>query len=142
MTVGDHVLTGVDPNLHFNEILYFSDFTPEATAAAPYAVFLGNEFHTPVDVCQLIPDIAENNPRLRQDLTDEYCRAIREVCPGSEANWATPPYQLDRGMESDEIIDRAENQHAGLIVLGVRTESQSGRHPHTSFAYQLLARAS
>jgi nucleotide-binding universal stress UspA family protein len=37
MTIGAHVLSGVDPKLHFKEILYFSDFSPEATAAAPYA---------------------------------------------------------------------------------------------------------
>jgi nucleotide-binding universal stress UspA family protein len=142
MTVGAHVPTGVDPELHFREILYFSDFTPEATEAAPYAVFLGNEFHAPVDVCQLLPEVAESNAKLRQDLAAEYCEAIRQVFPESEIDWTMPSYQLDRGMELDEIIERAANQHAGLIVLGVHTESQFGRHLHTSFAYQLLARAS
>jgi nucleotide-binding universal stress UspA family protein len=44
-------------------------------------------------------------------------------------------------MELDEIIARAQNQSAGLIVLGVHTESQLGRRLHTSFAYQLLAKA-
>jgi nucleotide-binding universal stress UspA family protein len=44
-------------------------------------------------------------------------------------------------MEVDQILDRAQSQNAGLIVLGVRTESQLGRHLHTSFAYHLLARA-
>jgi len=142
MTVGAHALAGVDPSLHFKEILYFSDFTPEATAAAPYAVFLGNEFQAPVDVCQLVPEVAENNPQLRQDLAEGYCEAIRQVFPGSEADWTKPSFQLDRGMEFDELIDRAQSQHAGLIVLGVHTESQLGRHFHTSFAYQLLAKAS
>jgi nucleotide-binding universal stress UspA family protein len=142
MTVGAHVLTGVDPELHFKEILYFSDFTPEATAAAPFAVFLGNEFHAPVDVCQLMPVAAENSPLLRQDLAEEYCEAIRQVFPDSETDWTKPSFQLDRGMEFGEIIDRAQSQSAGLIVLGVHTESQLGRHFHTSFAYQLLAKAS
>jgi nucleotide-binding universal stress UspA family protein len=44
-------------------------------------------------------------------------------------------------MELDEIIKRAQSQSAGLIVLGTHTESQLGRHLHTSFAYQLLAKA-
>ncbi len=142
MTVGAHVPAGVAPHLHFREILYFSDFTPEATAAAPYAVFLGNEFHAPVEVCQLLPEVAETNPRLRQDLAEEYCQAIREVFPSSDADWALPSFHLDRGMELDEIIERAERQHAGLIVLGVHTESQLGRHLHTNFAYRLLSKAS
>ncbi len=142
LTVGAHVLTGVDPVLHFREILYFSDFTPEAASAAPYAVFLGKQFDAPVDVCQLLPEVASNNPRLRQDLADAYCEAISTVFPTSESSWAAPSFQLNRGMEFAEIIDRAERQQAGLIVLGVRTESQLGRHLHTSFAYQLLSKAS
>jgi nucleotide-binding universal stress UspA family protein len=142
MTVGAHVLTGVDPDLHFKEIICFSDFTLESTAAALYAVFLGKEFHAPVDVCQLLPEIAEDNPKLRHDVADEYCEAIRQVFPGSEANLKKPSFQLDGNAEFDEIIERAQNQHAGLIVLGVHKESQLGRHLHTSFAYQLLAKAS
>ena len=141
MTIGAHVLSGVDPKLHFKEILYFSDFSPEATAAAPYAVFLGKEFHAPVDVCQLLPALAEDNPRLRQDLAEEYCETIRHEFPESDTNWAIPSFHLDRGMELDEIVKRAQSQSAGLIVLGIHTESQLGRHLHTSFAYQLLAKA-
>ena len=141
MTVGAHVLSGVDPKLHFREILYFSDFSQQAAAAAPYAVFLGKEFHAPVDVCQLLPALAEDNPRLRQDLAEEYCETIRHEFPESDTNLAIPSFHLDRGMELDEIIKRAQSQSAGLIVLGTHAESRLGRHLHTSFAYQLLAKA-
>jgi nucleotide-binding universal stress UspA family protein len=141
MTVGAHVLSGVDPKQHFKEILYFSDFSPEATSAAPYAVFLGKEFSAPIDVCQLLPALAEDKPRLRQDLAEEYCETIRHEFPESDTNWAIPSFHLDRGMELDEITKRAQSQSAGLIVLGIHTESQLGRHLHTSFAYQLLAKA-
>ena len=117
MTVGAHVLAGVDPGLHFKEILYFSDLTPEAAAAATYAAFLSHEFHAPIDVCEL-----GNGPREAPSLLD-----------GS-------PY-LDQGAEPDEIVERAKRQHAGLIVLGIHAESQLGRHLHTSVAYQLLSGA-
>jgi nucleotide-binding universal stress UspA family protein len=141
LTVGAHVLTGVGTPMRLDEIIYFSDFTPEATAAAPYAVFFGKEFHAPIDVCQLLPLIAENNPRLQSELADEYCKRMKDVLEGSESDWCLPAFQLEHGMEIDQILDRAQSQNAGLIVLGVRTESQLGRHLHTSFAYHLLARA-
>lgn len=141
LTVGAHVLSGVGAPLRFDEIIYFSDFTPEATAAAPYAVFLGREFSAPIDVCQLLPAIAENNPRLQSELADEYCRRMKDVLGESDSDWCLPAFQLEHGMEIDQILDRAQSQNAGLIVLGVRTESQLGRHLHTSFAYHLLARA-
>ncbi|HEY5215151.1 MAG TPA: universal stress protein [Acidobacteriaceae bacterium] len=141
LTVGAHVLSGVDPQLHFDKILYFSDFTPEATAAAPYAFFLGEAFDSPIEVCQLLPPAAANNQRLQLELADEYCKSMKGALGERSPEWCMPAFHLERGMEVDQLIERAERQHAGVIVLGVRTESQLGRHLHTSFAYHLLARA-
>jgi nucleotide-binding universal stress UspA family protein len=141
MTVGAHVMTGVDPDLHFKEIVYISDYTPEAAGAAPYAVFLGDEFHAPVDICHLIPERVQDDPGFRQDLAEKYCDAIRRMLPDSTSNWGEPSFHSDRGMEAGEIIEQARNQSAGLIVLGVHTESHLGRHIHTSLTYQLLATA-
>jgi nucleotide-binding universal stress UspA family protein len=142
MTVGAHVMVGVSPDPQFNEILYFSDFSPEATVAAPYAMFLSREFQAPVDVCQLVPEIVAGNPKLRQILAEEYCETMKRVHPDIDAVWCAPSFQLDHGKEISEVIERAQNQRAGLIVLGAHTETQLGRHFHTSFAYQLLAKAS
>jgi nucleotide-binding universal stress UspA family protein len=141
LTVGAHVLSGVDLQLHFDEIIYFSDFTPEATAAAPYAAYFGKEFNAPIDVCQLLPAVAENNGRLQMELADTYCKSMKAALGESDSEWCLPAFQLEHGMEIDQILDRAQSQNAGLIVLGVRTESQLGLHLHTSFAYHLLARA-
>jgi nucleotide-binding universal stress UspA family protein len=141
MTIGAHVLSGVDLKRHMKEIIYFSDFTPEAAAAAPYAAFLGKEFHAPVEICQMLPTIAEKNDVLRQEIAREYCDKLSSLGVDASSEWLSPAFQLQRGMEVDQLIERAESQHAGLIVLGVRTASLLGRHLHTSFAYQLLARA-
>lgn len=141
LTVGAHVLSGFNAKDHLREVLYFSDFTAEATGAAPYALFLGREFHAPIDVCLLLPPLVEGNDRLKKQLADEYCQNMRSSIGDNEQEWCTPAYQLDRGLELDQIIERAESQSAGLIVLGVHTASQLGRHLHTSFAYQVLARA-
>jgi nucleotide-binding universal stress UspA family protein len=141
LTVGAHVLAGFSLKNHLKEILYFSDFTPEAAAAAPYALFLGKEFHVPVEIGQLLPVVAENNPRLQSQLAEDYCESLKAVIGDSEMDWCLPSFQLKRGMELDQIIERAETQSAGMIVLGVHSESYLGRHLHTSFAYQVLARA-
>ncbi len=141
LTVGAHVLSGVDLKLHLDEIIYFSDFTPQATAAAPYAVFFGKEFDAPIEVCQLLPVIAENNERLKLDLADEYCKSMAQTLGEDSSEWCKPTFQLEHGMEIDQIIERAQRQNAGLIILGVRTASQLGRRLHSSFAYNLLAKA-
>jgi nucleotide-binding universal stress UspA family protein len=139
LTVGAHVLAGFNLKNHLKEILYFSDFTPEATAAAPYALFLGKEFHVPVEIGQLLPVVAENNPQLQNQLAEVYCESLKRVIGDAEEDWCLPAFQLKRGMELDQMIERAETQNAGMIVLGVHSESYLGRHLHTSFAYQLLA---
>jgi nucleotide-binding universal stress UspA family protein len=141
LTVGAHVLSGVDPRLHFDKILYVSDFTPEATAAAPYAFFLGDAFDAPIEVCQLLPASAKKNQRLQLELADEYCKSMQAVLRERDAKWCAPAFHLDHGMEVNQLIEVAQRQHAGIIVLGVRTESQLGMHLHTSFAYRLLSRA-
>jgi nucleotide-binding universal stress UspA family protein len=141
MTVGAHVFTGVDPDLHFKEILYFTDFTPEAAAAAPYAAFLGRSFQAPVDVCQLLSEDIASDPSFRQGSVEGYREAVQQAYPTSGYRPETTAFHIDRGVEFDEIIDRARIQQAGLIVLGAHAESQLSRHFHTSFPYQLLSRA-
>jgi nucleotide-binding universal stress UspA family protein len=141
LTVGPHVMSGIDLTLHLEEVLYLSDFTPEAAAAAPYALFFGHSFGVPVDVCQLLPVIAENNPRLRDEIAEDYCATMKRVLNSEESDWCLSAYQLDRSIAIDQIIDRAKKQTAGIIVLGAQIESHLGRHLHTSFAYQLLAKA-
>ena len=141
LTVGAHVLTGFDIKRHVKEILLFSDFTRESTSAAPYALMLGHEFGLPVDVCQLLPVVAEGNERLRKELAEDYCQSVKGVLGDEDAAWCQPTFQLERGMQLEQIVDRAKSQHAGLIILGAHTESLVGRHLHTSFAYQVLGRA-
>jgi len=141
LTVGAHVLTGFDIKRHVKEILLFSDFTRESTSAAPYALMLGHEFGLPVDVCQLLPVVAEGNERLRKELAEDYCQSVKGVLGDEDAAWCQPAFQLERGMQLEQIVDRAKSQHAGLIILGAHTESLVGRHLHTSFAYQVLGRA-
>lgn len=141
LTVGAHVLSGFDLEEHLKEIMYFSDFTPEATAAAPFALYLSKAFSVPVDTCLLLPAESGSNEELRQNLTERYCESMKGAVGDDEVDWCTPAFQLDRGLELDQMLDRAQSQDAGLIVLGVHGESQLGRHLHTSFAYQVLAKA-
>lgn len=141
LSVGAHVLTGIDLRLNLNEILYCSDFTPEAAAAAPYALWLSEEFNVPAEVCHLAPTPMEATGDTARQTAERYCDALRREAPEIAEAWCTTAFQLQHGMTLDQIVERAEVETAGLIVLGVHTDSQFGRHLHTSFAYQLLTKA-
>ncbi len=141
LTIGPHVMAGVDLTLHLKQILYLYDFTPEADAAAPVALMLGRSFGVPVDVCQLLPDNAENDPQRREELAEQYRASLRQLSDSGESEPFLPPFQLDRNTAIQQIIERAKARTAGLIVLGVKGQTHLGRHLHTSFAYRLLAEA-
>jgi nucleotide-binding universal stress UspA family protein len=105
------------------------------------ALFLGKEFSVPVDPCLLLPEVVRDNERLRNELAENYCESMKVAVEDTNLEWCSPVFQLERGLELDQIIERAESQSAGLIVLGVHAESRLGRHLHTSFAYQVLSQA-
>jgi nucleotide-binding universal stress UspA family protein len=141
LSVGAHVRGGVDLSLKLTEILYCSDFTPEAATAAPFAVLLGREFGVAVDVCHLASTPFDQDQQSAQKTAEDYCEAVRRAMPEAADPWCTPGFHLTHGLELNQILERAERETAGLIVLGVRAESHLGRHLHTSLAYQLLTRA-
>lgn len=141
LTVGRHVMGGVDLDLRLTEILYISDFSPEAAAAAPFALMLGRDFGAGVDICQVMPASAEHNAPMREALAKEYSETLRSLLPDGGHRWSSAAFQLDRGMMKEQVLERAKADAAGLIVLGVKSQSHLGRHLHTSFAYQLIAEA-
>ena len=141
LTIGRHVLSGVDLKLRFDEVLYVSDFSAEAKSAAPVALLLGRDFGAPIDVCQMLPEAATSDPILQERLSSEYFEAMRKILPEADHYWITPTLNLENGTMVDQVLERALNNHAGIIVLGVRPEALFARHLRTSFAYKLLAHA-
>jgi len=141
LTIGRHVLGGLGLKLEFKKILYMSDFTTEAATAARYAVLLGQEFGASVDVCHLLPDSAINNSEVQRQLAHEYCEAVKRILPSAEHDWCAPAYQLRKTALAEQILERAKVDEAGLIVLGMKTETHLGQHLHTNVVYQILAKA-
>jgi nucleotide-binding universal stress UspA family protein len=138
MTVGAHVLSGVDPGLHFKEILYLSDVSRGATTARAYAAFLSEAFHAPLDICHLPAGPHEREAEVHGRSTEESPSAAGDVL--AETSPGAAGYIAPRA-ETRDVLARAKSQHAGLIVLGVHAETALGRHLHTSFAYKLLSEA-
>ena len=142
LTVGAHALAGVELGFHPKEILYYSDLSPAAVAAAPYALWLGKVFHAPVEVCQFTPKKAGKNPELLKRMVERYCKSVGQLIPEDQPNWCESAFHLQRSVAVEQLIHRATTNLAGMIILGLKPRSTVGRHVHTSFAYRLLANAS
>ena len=141
LTVGRHVPAGVSPDISFEHILYITDLTPESAAAAPYAVALSEEFHARIDVCHLIDGYGDDDTNTQRRQADKYCEAVGRILPNGEPAWCSSREQLEHGATAEEIMKRTVNDTAGLVVLGVRAETQFARRLHTSMAYRLVASA-
>lgn len=141
LTVGRHVPAGVSPEISFEHILYITDLTPESAAAASYAVALSENFHARLEVCHLLDGQGSADTEAHRHRADRYCEAVGRILPQGEPFWCSSRAQLEHGARADEILKRTANDTTGLVVLGVRAESQFARRLHTSMAYQLVAGA-
>lgn len=139
LSVGAHALAGVDLQIALNEILCCSDLTPEAASAAVYALQLGEEFNVPVTACQLSE--ADEDPEITRERAGRFCAALRRLAPDAKEEWCTEEFHLEHAVSVKGILQRAETEQSGLIVLSIHAETPLGRHLHTSPAYQLLTRS-
>jgi nucleotide-binding universal stress UspA family protein len=142
LTVGRHVMAGIDLNLKFNEILFVSDFTLEAAAAASYALSLGQDLKVPVELLQIAPEDTGISPQLIHRYAEQYCNALASDPSVTNREWCIPGYQFERSISASDVLERAKRAANSLMVLGVRPASRLDRHLHTSFAYELVAKAS
>ncbi len=138
LTVGRHVPAGISPDLTLERILYVTDFTTESAAAAPYAVALSRDFQATLNTLNVLP---EHNGEERVQMARRYCEVVRESLPGVDIPWCAVDDPLKNAVPAKEILRRTESETGGLIVLGVKAGSYFSHHLSSSFAYQLVARA-
>jgi nucleotide-binding universal stress UspA family protein len=141
LTVGRHVPGGIGPGSSPEYILYVTDFTPESAAAAPYAVALSHDFHARLQICHFAQDHDNRDSETSHRQAEQYCEAVQRYLPGADSSWCVPGEQLEHRASKQEILRRTQTDAMGLIVLGVKPESQFARHMHTSFAYELVVTA-
>lgn len=141
LTVGRHVMSGIDLNLNFSQILYITDFSPESVSAARYAANLAHD----LDIAAvLLPVGAEEQeqPGVRQAKIEKFCADLDSAGSFPYREWCDPAYTLDRIVTGEGLIDRSRTCSDSLMVLGVHARTRLNRHLHASFAYELVAKAS
>jgi nucleotide-binding universal stress UspA family protein len=140
LTVGPLVPEPGGPEITCNKVIYISDFSVASTAAATFAVALGQIFKAEIEAYQLVSkSILEDAPRLVKAAAN-YCDVLRFADPDLPAPWFDPEVQLASILPEEELMAKA-SEPGNLIVLGVPPASFIQRHLHTSLAYRLLANA-
>lgn len=141
LTIGPHVLAGVDLNAHFKKVVYISNLRPASAAAAPFALKLSQALASDIEVFQVAKDInREGEEAHLKGMIEEYCARLRTLVPNVREEWCNPEFQMGRIILPQAVLEKSLDPSV-LMVLGVHDAPLLERHLHTSFPYALLANA-
>ena len=103
-----------------SDILFATDFSPESTAAAPYAISLAQEYQARLTLLHVIDDPKADELVAPTDLVSASERLLRNLIPAEAELFCEPRCIVERGNSAEKILDAAGRTRADLIVLGVR----------------------
>jgi nucleotide-binding universal stress UspA family protein len=141
LTVGPHS----DPaKSNVRKILFATDFSSEAPAAAAYAISLAQEFQAGLTMEHVIPESKPGELQFWSEMQQSAKKRLHELLPVDAEVWCKPEYFVERGEPADRILDLANLQNVDLIVLGVRPEAGvpgAATHLGIATAHRVVVRA-
>ena len=140
LTVGNHVMAGIDLDLTFSRIILVSDLSPASISAAEYASVLGKTLEVEVQLLQIKPEDDADPLQINSDV-ERYCSELNRRSMIVNREWCDPAHHLQRMTSAGEVIGQAETCTDGLFVLGVHKQSRWMRHLHASFAFELVSKS-
>jgi len=141
LTVGRHVMAGVDLQLKLSSILFIADTSPGSASVAHYADSLGHSLGIPVEPILVLPDYVALDENSAHRAIEKYCSDLRALPSPLHHDWYDPAFLRNKTASADDIIARAIGCADVLLVLGVQEQSVWKRHLHVSFAFELIARS-
>jgi nucleotide-binding universal stress UspA family protein len=129
-------------NIH--EILFATDFTSEAPAAAAYAVSLAQEFEARLTLLHVVPEPRPSELVSWSDVQEYSKKLLRELVPAEAEAWCKPEYFVERGDPAQRILDLANVRAVDLIILGAQPEKGvpgAATHLPIATAHKVVAHA-
>jgi len=145
LTIGPSVRKGVHSGGQFRRVLFATDFTNEAQAAAPYAISMAQENQARLLLLHVMrdPDF-KTSKRTPQDSVANAMHQLYELVPPEAELWCRPEATVRFGNPAERIIEAANELEADLIVLGVRDAAGqlgAATHLERTTAHKVVARA-
>lgn len=125
--------------LELREILFATNFSPNAAKAARAAVRLAEEFHSRITLLHVIENYSDLGSRPKP--MEDGLRRLQELIPENAALQYAPERALEFGSASESILRIASEREADMIVLGARTIEVGSTHVPWSTAHHVLANA-
>jgi nucleotide-binding universal stress UspA family protein len=127
-------------DLELREILYATNFSPDAARSARAAVRLAEEFHAHLTVLHVIEKYSD--PGSHPGPMEDGLRHLQELIPENARLQYAPERELEFGSAGENILRVASDREADMIVLGARAALEVGStHLPWSTAHHVLAHA-
>lgn len=140
LTVGPHLAEHL-PHVAIKQILYATDLTAEAAAAAPYAVSLAQEYQSGLTLLHVITDPRTGDLVQPHELIASAERRLRELVPPEARLWCEPRFDVEQGPAAETILDIAELRKADLIVMGVHRSAGVATRLPMATAHRIVSGA-
>lgn len=146
LTIGPSAGAGSADVAHFHRILFATDFSAQATAAAPYALSMAQEHQARLLLVHVVrhrdPD---KDDRLYELSVAEAIHKLYETVPSNMELWCPPEVSVEHGNPGRRIVEVANERGADLIILGVRDATGHlgvATHFERNTAHTIVAHAS
>ena len=123
LTVGPNTPAPGKQSGEITKILFATDFSPESSAAAPYAVSLAQECQAYLTLLHVIKAAKAGDLVQAGDLVKSSTQLLHNLLPAEAELWCVPEYLVEQGDPAEKILEVAARTGAELIVLGVRQPS-------------------
>jgi nucleotide-binding universal stress UspA family protein len=145
LTIGPSVRRGLHSDARFRRVLFPTDFTPESTVAAPYAVSLAQENQARLVLFHVIPRPPEQTAAIPGELSvADAMYQLSEMLPKGAELWCRPDFVVEYGQPAERILEMTRDRAVDLIVLGVRNAAgrmSAATHLERTTAHKVVAHA-
>jgi nucleotide-binding universal stress UspA family protein len=145
LTIGPDVRTGAHKDARFHRVLFATDFSPEASAAWPYAVSLAQENQARLLLLHVIAEGKISGAETLGEIpTGSPLSRLNALLPKEAELWCRPEAVVEYGDAAARILESAKERNVDLIVLGVKNAAGhlgAATHLGRTTAHKVVAHA-
>jgi nucleotide-binding universal stress UspA family protein len=139
LTVGPHTPHATRDKQPFRRILYATDLSPATTLAAVYALTFAEEAGGALDVLNVIPEIANEDPEGWEELRKQHADALEQLVPQQAREFCNPRTFVEAGTAYERIMGHLQQDGTDLLILGIRKAPFLSLEMRTSGAFRIIA---
>ena len=141
LTVGPGVKGEAPREVDLQNILFATNFGPEAARAAEYAFSLAQEHGARLTVLHVVERTAAYTKESEDRLRAIDIQHMKKFMPPESPNWCRTEFRVTFGATVEEILQEAQETKAQLIVMGAKTRKNLAGHAPLTIAYDVVAKA-